>query len=663
MKTGSNHIIKRLPSYPLMTVDPYFSIWSPADKLYDKHTVNWTGIENQMSGFIKVDGEVRRFLGQERPFDADSLYRIACPNISTAMLQTNVECNPMCTVYTFEGLGIELTASFFTPLFLDKPDILSRPVSYIRLEVKPIDSQEHDIELYFDISAQICRENSTQAVEYRQGRLDNGDQYVSIGRKEQPVLEKAGDHLMIDWGRLYISGEGKCFAANGEQRFHFIKNEDVKAPFDGDSEDVMPVIAATVSAGKINKEFTTYITAAYDDIYSIEYFGEKLKAYCYKDGETFMDILNKAVQEKEKIYNACVEFDKAFLAEYDISDSYRELLKVSYRQAIAAHKTISYNNTLLFLSKECHSNGCIGTVDVSYPSIPLFLIYNPELVKGMIRPIFRYARTDEWSYEFAPHDVGIYPKANGQKYGENKREYQMPVEECGNMLIITYAASYYSKDYSLACENLDLLKQWADYLVENGYCPENQLCTDDFAGHLEKNANLSVKALVGIACFGRMLNELGQDGKHYCDIAKEYARKWESELVEDDHTLLAFDMPGTWSIKYNMVWDRIFGLNLFSNSVIQQDIKYYLKQQQSYGIPLDYRKPYTKADWELWAAAMADDDNDFETIVKLVIAFLNETPDRVPFADWYTVAERSNMMFQNRTVIGGLFIKILYSLH
>ena len=91
--------------------------------------MNWTGIENQMSGFIKVDGEVRRFLGQERPFDADSLYRIACPNISTAMLQTNVECNPMCTVYTFEGLGIELTASFFTPLFLDKPDILSRPVS------------------------------------------------------------------------------------------------------------------------------------------------------------------------------------------------------------------------------------------------------------------------------------------------------------------------------------------------------------------------------------------------------------------------------------------------------------------------------------------------------------------------------------------------------
>ena len=45
-----------------------------------------------------------------------------------------------------------------------------------------------------------------------------------------------------------------------------------------------------------------------------------------------------------------------------------------------------------FVSKECHSNGCAATVDVSYPSIPLFLLYNPELVRGMMRPVFKFAR-------------------------------------------------------------------------------------------------------------------------------------------------------------------------------------------------------------------------------------------------------------------------------
>ena len=111
-------------------------------------------------------------------------------------------------------------------------------------------------------------------------------------------------------------------------------------------------------------------------------------------------------------------------------EKYCDLLVLALRQVMGAHKlVVDTNGKLLFVSKECFSNGCAATVDVTYPSAPMYLLYNPELLKGMLRPVFHYAATPEWEYDFAPHDVGQYPILNGQVYAENRLEYQMPVEE------------------------------------------------------------------------------------------------------------------------------------------------------------------------------------------------------------------------------------------
>ena len=119
----------------------------------------------------------------------------------------------------------------------------------------------------------------------------------------------------------------------------------------------------------------------------------------------------------------------------------------------------------MFLSKENDSNGCIGTLDVTYPSIPLFLKYNPELVKGMLRPIIEYAKSEDWKFDFTPHDVGSYPIANGQVYRQNKPEYQMPVEEIGNMMLCLAAVKKYSGgDTELFDSNKDLMEKWIKYL-------------------------------------------------------------------------------------------------------------------------------------------------------------------------------------------------------
>ena len=130
----------------------------------------------------------------------------------------------------------------------------------------------------------------------------------------------------------------------------------------------------------------------------------------------------------------------------------------------------------LYISKECLSNGCAATVDVSYPSMPMYLYYNPALVEAMLRPVLHYAKSDAWTFEYAPHDEGCYPILNGQVY-PNGPEHRMPIEECGNMLVMAAAAAIAGGSTALFEENRALFSQWADYLLRYGADPEDQNCT------------------------------------------------------------------------------------------------------------------------------------------------------------------------------------------
>jgi len=415
------------------------------------------------------------------------------------------------------------------------------------------------------------------------------------------------------------------------------------------------------------KELSGVITIAYDEIKPIEYFGVRLDEYYKKYFSSFSEMLDAAVADYEDIKTLCEEFDESLISEGEkYGEKYVEMISLGYRQAIAAHKLVEdTDGNIIFLSKECYSNGCIGTLDVTYPSIPLFLKYNPELVLGMLRGIIKYATEDKrWTYDFAPHDIGQYPLANGQQYGAEefgkipagtpRLDKQMPVEECGNMLICVAAAAHYSGDDTFAKENADILKKWADYLVENGYNPGNQLCTDDFAGHLAQNCNLSVKAIVALACYGRLFND-----NKYTETAKKMASDWVKDAAGSEGTRLSFDNDGTWSLKYNMVWDKLLGLDLWDESVYEAEVKAYINKMNKYGVPLDSRSDYTKTDWEMWTTVLAKDDSYLKLVTDRIWDMLNETKDRAPFADWYYSSTGSLRCFRNRTVIGGIYINLI----
>ena len=232
----------------------------------------------------------------------------------------------------------------------------------------------------------------------------------------------------------------------------------------------------------------------------------------------------------------------------------------------------------------------------------------------------------------------------------------MPVEEAGNMLLCLAAVKKYSGgDQTLFDGDRALMKQWADYLVQFGYCPENQLCTDDFAGHLARNCNLSLKAILGIAAYADLSGDTA-----YMEIAKDYAARWEKDAASTKGgTRLTFDLDDSWSLKYNMVWDGILGYNIFSDKVKQEEIKVYLSRMNRYGVPLDSRSDYTKLDWLMWSTRICNDKQYFDKTCESIVNMINETVDRVPLTDWYYTSTADHINFRNRTVVGGLFINLI----
>ena len=666
----SQQTVHRPPAVPLVTNDPYFSIWSMSDHLTDSPTKHWSEAGQPITGLVRIDGKPFRWMGTAavRAGEIDP------------MRQISVEVRPLHTIYQFEAAGLSLRVTFFSPLFPKDLDVLSRPVSYLSWSASSTDGKPHQVDLMLDVEPTIAVNAVAQPVTWGKSHIA-GLNVLNVGSRDQDYLHQSGDRIRIDWGYFHLASpdglpSSSALSASSIEDFastgKLSQSDDLEMPRPAASSMGSAAhLALMLPLGLVSTApVERHVLFAYTERYAIEYLGRRLHPYWQRNGMSESEMLARAEKEYPTLEQRGATLDAELTKDMTAvgGADYAYLTSLVFRQTLAAHKLVAdVDGTPLYFSKENDSNGCIDTVDVTYPSSPFFLLFNSQLLKAQLEPVMRYTALPRWHFPFAPHDLGTYPLADGQVYGggENNEDDQMPVEESGNLILMVAALGQSEGNWAFAAHYMPQLTQWAQYLEAKGLNPENQLSTDDFAGHLAHNTNLSIKAIEALGAFSQIARGVGNKelASHYDHLAHDLVAKWESMARDGDHYKLAFDQPGTWSQKYNLVWDDVLGLHLFPKNVMQTEWAFYSKQLQPYGLPLDNRKTITKLDWQVWTSALAPEPAQTGDLLHRLVTWADNTPTRVPTTDFYDAVSGRQMAFQARSVVGGIFINALLNPH
>lgn len=579
------------------------------------------------------------------------------------------------TYYTFKCGGIDLDVVFTTPQIMSDLTLFSTPITYISYQAKPNDGKQHNVRVYLQSSAQMCVRNTSQSTVSRR-KTYNGYEFFFSGNQTQKVLSHTEE--LIDWGYLYMFNDGKP-----GHKLKLGEHDALLNEFAENGTVTSSLLAKTCpggtyysivyndSLGRVNSTGKRGFTMiGYDDTYSIQYHNANRKGYWANNGKTnitarfedlyvnYDDIMERCRFTDAQIYNDGYEVG---------GTKYAEILASVYRQTNAAHKLFTdTKGNLMFMSRENNSGGFINTLDVTYPSQPLYWIYSPALAKAMITPVFEYSALGKWNYDFPNHDLGHYPIANGNHYGNpaDGSGSTMPVEQSGNMLTLAAIIATQDGDINYLQKYRTYMKKWADYLVENGKDPANQLCTDDFMGHSARNTNLAAKAIMGVMSYSEICRMLGDDesANEYKAKAQDMITFWKQNAYTTSggkHYLLNFGAStSTWSTKYNLVWDKIWGWDLMAD-VRNNEIAFYTNNKmKTYGLPLDSRGDLCKSDWQMWVMGFADLESQRTKLINTLWKYINETPSRVPVSDNHYASGGSQAMFQARSVVGGYWMRV-----
>lgn len=394
-----------------------------------------------------------------------------------------------------------------------------------------------------------------------------------------------------------------------------------------------------------------------EDQYGQQYIYDPNTAYGFLDPNNFSSIAIPDVSEAQAYYSIVA------LSTRQIMGAYVYAIPPPTGSCGSEALDGASEDTPLMFQKEISSDGNVNTVDVLYPATPFFLWANPDMIKYTLEALYQNEESGFYPNGYSMHDLGShFPNATGHVEGND--EY-MPVEESGNMILMSYAYYKFSGDAAWLKSHYTILKQWASYLIEFSLVPSGQLSTDDFAGTLVNQTNLAIKGIVGLQAMSAIARIADQtaDAANFSATATEYYKTWEYFAIDPsgEHTMLAYQWRSSWGILYNTYFDKLLNLGIVSPKVYDMQSSWYATVSQVFGVPLDNRHHYTKSDWEMWAAATCSPETR-RLFVNGLAYWLNFTSTEYPFTDLYEVIDTGSypetpneVQFKARPVVGGHF--------
>ncbi len=319
----------RPPAVPLVTSDPYLSVWSMADRLTDDSTRHWTRRPHPLVSVIGIDGEYFRLMGAE-------------PKNLPAMKQVEVRVLPTRTIYDFDDGRVHVTLTFMTPALPAELDILARPLTYLTWDVRTVDQQAHEVSILESTSALLTVNSPERQVEWARTKT-GGLTVLRAGAAEPTLLQPTGDDTRINWGHLYVAApSATCRAAIGPGAAlidHFVTRKTLPDHIDRGmpraAEDRPPTLAFEFDLGTVrSNRVSRHLMIAYDELYAIKFLGQKLRPYWRRNGAGPDDLLRAAEHDYEGLVGRCEAFDAELMA--DLTKSGGRAIRNSVRAGLSS---------------------------------------------------------------------------------------------------------------------------------------------------------------------------------------------------------------------------------------------------------------------------------------------------------------------------------------
>ncbi|OAA56899.1 glutaminase GtaA [Cordyceps fumosorosea ARSEF 2679] len=660
----------RPPAAPLAVRSPYLNVWlngrtdgGESGILPNQWPRFWTEGVQGWQGFIKVDGKTYNWMGNHpSPDFADQ----------TAQSYTSTKTEFVMNV----GSKVELTVSFLSPVFPTDHMRQSIPFAYMNLEVKSIDGRPHSVQVYSDVSGgKRCIEfasGDSSAVIQWEHQNTNGLHSHHFWRVNQDVFNEANDQA--SWGHWYWTtkdqrGVSYQIGQDTAVRSQFMNNGYLDGSIDTQFRavhDRWPVFALSRDLGKVSGSVTTLFTIGIAQDEGIQYHGvgdQKGLPSLWKDYfNNDTDLVKFFYDDYGYSLEQCLQLDHRIAADSKSAagQDYATITSLALRQFYGAIQLVGTKNNIKVFMKEISSDSDIQTVDVLFPAFPAMVYLNPNLIKWSLEPLLEYQKSGRYPNKWAVHDLGRYPRALGYDSGNDE---PMPLEECGNMIIMMLSYAQKSGDNKWLADNWDLLTRWAEYLIQDARIPAHQLSTDDFAGQLANQTNLAIKGIIALEAMSEIATRAGQGDQkqRYSDVAHEYYDFWSAHGINRNasrpHSTLAYDDMDSYGLLYNLWGDKVLRLGFVPEEVYAMQSAWYPRVANEYGMVLDTRGTLTKTDWEIFAASTAEEATKME-FVRLIAKWINETKTWRALTDLYDTKDGGyprGIEFTARPVVGGLF--------